>query len=149
MTSRTLRLGSTTRCLDLAAKLASVPTDMEAGNAERARLYHSGRWLRARDAFLAEHPLCAPCDRRGLVVPASVVDHIDGHQHPDWLARFWNQSRWQGCCTDCHAAKSAAELAEWRRAGGEVRNLGAFGGRTARGPSRERRSKSPTQGLRT
>ena len=49
-----------------------------------------------------------------------------------------------GVLPDCHAVKSAAELAEWRRAGGAARNLGAFGEGPLRGPSRERRSKSPT-----
>jgi hypothetical protein len=149
MTRRSLRLGSAACPLDLAAKPAPTVSDQTAGSEERKRLYHSARWLWARDAFLAEHPLCAPCERRGLIVPASVVDHVDGHQHPDWRACFWDQSRWQACCIDCHAAKSAAELAEWRRAGGAARNLGTFGGGTARGPSRERRSKSPTQGPRT
>lgn len=37
--------------------------------------YWSPAWRRLRAVFLAEHPLCADCQKRGRVVAAQVVDH--------------------------------------------------------------------------
>jgi hypothetical protein len=90
---------------------------MEAGNRERAALYRSRRWRKARDAFLACNPVCCT---PGCGQCAAIVDHRDGHQRDDWRARFWDQSTWQPMCFACHAAKSARELAAWRDAGESV-----------------------------
>jgi 5-methylcytosine-specific restriction protein A len=91
-----------------------MPSDMQAGNAERVALYHTSRWQRRRRAFLAGNPLCAACAVLGTVRAATVVDHADGHSSREWRARFWDETRWQAMCSDCHAAKSATELAQWR-----------------------------------
>jgi 5-methylcytosine-specific restriction protein A len=71
--------------------------------------------------YIQAHPLCVECHRAGLIVAASVVDHCDGHQHADWVGRFWNEDRWQSLCLACHAKKSASELAEWNRSAGGQR----------------------------
>jgi 5-methylcytosine-specific restriction protein A len=113
---KTLRLGSLVRQMAI-GNVKSMATDMATGNAERVKLYHSQRWLRARRRFLRDHPLCRQCEERGIVRAASVVDHVDGHARRDWAERFWDEARWQSLCIDCHAVKSAAELASWRRAG--------------------------------
>lgn len=103
--------------LGAAIKPAAV-TDQERDSEERRRLYHSARWLRMRASFLAEHPLCVDCHRRGKIVAASVVDHKHGHRSAAWRDRFFDTDGWQALCLDCHAAKSAAELGEWTRSGG-------------------------------
>jgi len=113
-----LRMGTGHRTINLAAVKPVIPTDIEAGSAARKQLYHSGRWQRARLRFLAERPLCAECQAKGLVVAAVVVDHMDGHRTASWRQRFWDETRWQPLCIECHAVKSAAELAEWNRAAG-------------------------------
>jgi hypothetical protein len=98
---------------------------------DRARLYASPRWRCERRAFLKLHPICATA---GCGRPAVVADHRDGHQRPDWLARFWDQTRWQPMCEGCHGAKSRAELTAWRQAGearGEGKSLAATGAHTA------------------
>lgn len=109
--ARPLRLGAGLPQARLTAPVMRLPTQMEQGNAERAVLYRSRRWRRERAAFLARNPFCG-CGRR-----ARIVDHRDGHQREDWRARFWDVSTWQPMCDDCHAAKSAHELAAWRAAG--------------------------------
>jgi hypothetical protein len=91
--------------------LATTRTRMQREAAERDALYASERWHKRRKNFLTFNPRCA-CGR-----PATVVDHRDGHRRPDWRARFFDTSTWQSMCSVCHAAKSAAELADWRRHG--------------------------------
>jgi 5-methylcytosine-specific restriction enzyme A len=126
-----MKTGSTARQIDLgkgSGRPAMMTTELERAGAERRALYHSQRWLRVRRQFLMDHPLCIECEREGLVVAAVVVDHRLGHQRADWRERFWDTSTLQGLCLDCHAKKSAAELAEWVRAGGAYRRTGIGGG---------------------
>lgn len=61
---------------------------------------YGGRWQRERLAFLAKHPLCIYCAKRGLIELASVVDHIEPHRGDEKL--FWNRSNWQALCAACH-----------------------------------------------
>jgi hypothetical protein len=79
--------------------------------------------------FLAANPLCMRCN-----AIAVVVDHRDGHQHHNWLLRFWDHTRWDALCLQCHAAKSAGELAAWRQAG-EAAPRDDGGGRVDAGTS--------------
>lgn len=114
--TKMLRITTGHRPISLAS-IKPMPSDVEAGSAERARLYCSGRWRRARLRFLAGHPLCVLCEQAGCVVAAVAVDHRDGHRTVTWLHRFWDETRWQGLCLNCHNRKSATELAEWNRMG--------------------------------
>ncbi len=68
---------------------------------------YTRRWELARKVFLAEHPLCAACSRRGIVVSATVVDHIMPHHGDGEL--FWDEGNWQPLCASCHDAKTARE----------------------------------------
>jgi hypothetical protein len=109
-----LRLSARVRAVSLAAPVLRLPTAMQAGNRERARLYASRRWRRERDEFLRLNPICCmpSCGRHAVI-----ADHRDGHQRRDWRERFWDWSTWQAMCDECHGAKSARELAAWRAAG--------------------------------
>ena len=77
------------------------------------------RYQVERRRFLAANPLCAECDRNGIVMPAAELDHIvPASKAPE---RFWDQENWQGLCVECHLAKTAKEnrqetdeMAEWR-----------------------------------
>ena len=72
-------------------------------------------WHKARTAYLAAHPLCAMCARRGRAVPANVVDHIIPHRGDRDL--FWNEDNWQSLCAPCHnGPKRREELATRRLA---------------------------------
>jgi len=35
------------------------------------------RWAQCRRRLLAQNPLCASCQKKGLLIPATLVDHID------------------------------------------------------------------------
>ncbi|HAN09377.1 MAG TPA: hypothetical protein DCP90_02055 [Clostridiales bacterium] len=41
---------------------------------------YNSRWRKAREIFLAEHPLCEECSKTGLVREAMVVDHVITHK---------------------------------------------------------------------
>lgn len=79
------------------------------------------RWQQARIEWLAKHPCCVMCQQRGLVVPASVVDHIEpprlaeaklsGCQEAvrEALRLFWNRRNWQSLCKRCHDSVKQAQ----------------------------------------
>lgn len=87
-------------------------TDRRRGTAHE-RGYTSA-WQRARDGFLRAHPLCAEHAKRGDVVAAALVDHIqaprlkqakdskDAERITQAQALFWNRDNWQPLCKSCH-----------------------------------------------
>ena len=118
---RTMRIGSAVQSMTLAAPVARIPTEQERGHAQRQQMYRSRRWKNESRAFLKANPFCAGLTQRGACGKrASITDHIDGHQRPDWLTRFWDCTTWQPMCRACHAAKSARELAAWNQAGNSL-----------------------------
>lgn len=58
------------------------------------------KWQKARARYLYSHSECVFCMARGLVEPATVVDHIVPHQGDQEL--FWDESNWQALCKPCH-----------------------------------------------
>ncbi len=68
---------------------------------------YGSRWRKARAAYLARHPLCAQCARKGRIAGASVVDHVIAHKGD--RALFWDIANWQPLCKPCHDAKTARE----------------------------------------
>jgi 5-methylcytosine-specific restriction protein A len=68
--------------------------------------YGTTRWKRTRLLFLTLHPLCAECERRGIVAAACIVDHVkptaDG-------GSMWDEDNLQSLCDPCHRAKSVVE----------------------------------------
>ncbi len=67
------------------------------------------RWQQARLSFLADHPLCEceQCKANGLVVEATVVDHVIPHKGDREL--FWDRSNWQAMAKPCHDRKTMKE----------------------------------------
>jgi hypothetical protein len=59
-----------------------------------------------RDFQLRQEPLCAMCLARGLIVPATVADHIRPHRG-DW--NEFRTGKLQSLCADCHRRKTQAE----------------------------------------
>ena len=78
---------------------------MRGGAAERG---YDGRWRKARIAFLQRNPLCVECMRKGVLTPATVVDHIIPHRGDKEL--FWNEENWQPLCKSCHDRKTGSGL---------------------------------------
>lgn len=68
---------------------------------------YSYAWQQAREGFLRKNPLCVHHQQRGMVVPATVVDHIEPHCGDKLL--FWRRSNWQPLCKLCHDKKTALE----------------------------------------
>jgi 5-methylcytosine-specific restriction endonuclease McrA len=62
-------------------------------------LYNRSTWVRRRKAQLREHPLCAMCEARGMVTPATVADHIEPHRGDELLFFFGDL---QSLCAHCH-----------------------------------------------
>ncbi len=76
--------------------------DRQRGSAS-ARGYDTA-WRRARLAYLAKHPLCVECQRKGFITAASVVDHIQPHEGDRTL--FWQSDNWAALCAPCHNRKT-------------------------------------------
>ena len=65
------------------------------------------KWRKARERFLAEHPLCVYCQREGRVTAANVVDHIK--QHRGDKALFWDKTNWMSLCKFHHDSTKQKE----------------------------------------
>ena len=76
------------------------------------------RWRRARDGFIAEHPLCVMCLALAppMTTPASVVDHKIPHRGD--MVLFWDRSNWQSLCKPHHDIEKQREEAHARSHGG-------------------------------
>lgn len=68
---------------------------------------YTSRWRRVAKSFLQKHPLCAECERKGVIRMATCVDHIVPHRGN--TALFWDSSNWQPLCQECHSRKTASE----------------------------------------
>lgn len=64
-------------------------------------------WQGYRKLFLAEHPVCINCKRKGRIVLATVVDHIKPHRQD--MTLFWMEGNHQALCKRCHDRKTASE----------------------------------------
>lgn len=77
----------------------AMDSTINTSTAQSPSLYGSA-WQRARAAYLRKHPLCKHHEARGLVVAATVVDHIVPHRRD--MALFWDSGNWQPLCAPCH-----------------------------------------------
>lgn len=68
---------------------------------------YDSRWRKARDGWLRKHPLCAECERSGVLTAATVVDHITPHKGDNSL--FWDRDNWQSLCKRHHDIKTVRE----------------------------------------
>lgn len=89
---------------------------LDARRGSAAQRGYGYKWQKAREVFLAEHPLCVRCQARGQLKPATDVDHIVPHRGD--MSLFWRRSNWQSLCHSCHSAKTAIEDSRFARKGG-------------------------------
>ena len=78
--------------------------DKERGSASKRG--YDFRWQKARKTYLAHHPLCVICEKKGITTLATVVDHIIPHRGNSKL--FWDVENWQPLCEICHNKKTAS-----------------------------------------
>jgi len=64
-------------------------------------------WHKIRTLYLQANPLCALCEKRGRLTPATCVDHIIPHRGDDAL--MWDEENFQSLCQSCHSRKTAKE----------------------------------------
>lgn len=84
--------------------LSRPPKDYRGSAASRG---YDRRWRKARLLFLRANPLCVECEAEGMVVQATVVDHVIPHKGDQEL--FWDYKNWQGLCTQHHNKKTATQ----------------------------------------
>lgn len=77
--------------------------------------YHTSRWTKLAKAWKVAHPLCEECKRKGLVVPAEVVDHII-----PWpiCEDFFDESNLQSLCAGCNTLKGIKDrpaIIKWKQ----------------------------------
>jgi 5-methylcytosine-specific restriction enzyme A len=63
-------------------------------------LYQLERWRKISRRKLDASPCCALCASRGLVVPATVTDHIVEHRGDP--RKFWDETNLQTLCASCN-----------------------------------------------
>lgn len=75
------------------------------------------RWQQARADHLRSNSLCVFCRREGLIVAATLVDHVIPHRLREAMSSgdaiqiknaqklFWDRSNWQSLCDNCHSSK--------------------------------------------
>lgn len=67
---------------------------------------YDAAWLRLRDRYIAEHPLCEQCEAEGRITIAEQVDHIrEFAGRDDPLRLDWGNLR--SLCERCHMTKTA------------------------------------------
>lgn len=73
---------------------------------DNSKIYNSQRWRRLRKWFFVNNPLCAECERNGLITAGTDVDHIT----PIRLGgEVYDENNLQTLCKSCHARKSGRE----------------------------------------
>jgi len=64
--------------------------------------YQLRRWRKRREYQLRSHPHCAMCEKqRGLIVPATCVDHITPHNGNFYAFEY---GPLQSLCDGCHSS---------------------------------------------
>ena len=64
--------------------------------------YHTAKWTRMSKAFREANPLCVMCEKKGVITPADVVDHITPYPV---CKDFFDSSNWQSLCNRHNAEK--------------------------------------------
>ena len=69
------------------------------------------KWMARRARLLSDSPLCRACTLAGRLRAATEVDHIV----PLYRGGADDDDNLQPLCSDCHRAKSAADMGRLRR----------------------------------
>jgi 5-methylcytosine-specific restriction protein A len=69
--------------------------------------YLTAQWKRHRIVQLSGHPLCASCFSRGIITPATEVDHVFPWRQIG--SHSFYRNLFQSLCHDCHSHKTQEE----------------------------------------
>jgi len=101
---------------------SSKYSKLRAESAAWQHLYDSKGWKTLRAECLQATPWCVLCAERGIITPATVVDHIVPHKGDEAL--FYDFDNLQSLCKGCHDRhKQRAE----KRADGLIQGADASG----------------------
>jgi len=78
----------------------------------RDPFYHTARWKLESRQFRELNPLCAQCQKAGIVVPSQVTDHIIPK---DICEDPWDWSNWQGLCNKHHSIKGSKDRKHFKK----------------------------------
>jgi 5-methylcytosine-specific restriction enzyme A len=84
-----------------------VPEPEKRGNEE---FYQGKLWKATRRSYIAAHPLCEECQRKGVTTEGKVVDHVVPIKQGGDLYKIQNL---QTLCDRCHAIKSGKERSRY------------------------------------
>jgi len=88
------------REVERAAYLKQAHKNYNAKRPASDKFYWTNTWKRKSEAFRAAHPLCIECERLGLVVPSTMVDHIIPYRERPDLGL--EDSNLRALCWQCH-----------------------------------------------
>lgn len=90
--------------------MAITRASWRTGKGSSSERGYTWAWHKARNAYLAEHPLCVMClaMKPSRVTAANVVNHKIPHRGDQEL--FWDESNWESLCKRHH--DSDAQMAE-------------------------------------
>lgn len=73
---------------------------------EIAKLYNSTRWVKLRNGYLMQNPLCERCLESDIVKPAEEVHHIKpistGKDETEMAGLAYDPGNLMALCKDCH-----------------------------------------------
>lgn len=90
-----------------AGRVAMAQTPSWRSGLNSSQRGYNYKWQKARESYLAKHPLCVECESEGMVTVATDLDHIVPHRGDKAL--FWDRDNWQGLCHSHHSAKTQRE----------------------------------------
>lgn len=78
-------------------------------NLQISKLYNTTQWVRLRESYLMEHPLCEMCEQEGIVRAATEVHHVyeisNGQDELEMMDIALNPHKYNGLmalCSECH-----------------------------------------------
>jgi 5-methylcytosine-specific restriction endonuclease McrA len=79
------------------------PKDRRESAAKRG---YDHKWTKYRKLYLMENPICVRCESLGVVVEATVIDHIKPVENGQHDPLFWVKTNHQSLCRSCHSWKT-------------------------------------------
>ena len=68
---------------------------------------YGSKWRALRNRYIAQHPYCVECMKKGIFTMATDVDHIVPHRGDPSL--LFDENNLQSLCKSCHSRKTAKE----------------------------------------
>lgn len=71
-----------------------------------SKIYNSSNWVKLRESYIMEHPLCEHCLKEGIIEPATEVHHkfeiSNGKDEMEMKEIAYNANNLESLCTKCH-----------------------------------------------